>query len=80
MENLLNRNIEKKHGANYGNLMGGLIGLMMGLILSIAVVLPVTDEVITNGNFSGITATIVNLIPVVVALIPMVLAAGFLNV
>jgi len=80
MENLMERKIEKKMGSNRANLVGGLIGLTFGLIVSIAVVLPITQDVIDAENFTGTTATIVNIIPVFVALIPMVLAAGFLNI
>jgi hypothetical protein len=79
MENMLKRNIRKSNGFNSGaNMVQGLVGLTIGLILSIAVVIPVTEDVIDSTNLSGTAKTILELVPIFTALLPMVLVVGFL--
>lgn len=80
MENLLNKEIKKEYGFNAGeglNLAAGLVGLIIGIILSVGVALPITQSVVTAGNFTGVTQTVVQYIPVFVAIVPMMLTLAF---
>lgn len=60
-------------------MIGGMIGLIIGIVMSVAVAIPITNDVVTDANLSGTTKTIVEILPIFVALIPMVLVAGFLQ-
>ncbi len=78
LENLLERNVEKKFGMNKGaSIAQGLVALLFGIIISVGVVIPVTDDVVSNSNLTGTAATIVNLLPVCIALIPLGLTFAF---
>lgn len=52
--------------------MNAVIGIVLGLVLLIAVALPVTYDVITSSNttgkITGTTATVVNLLPLGIAI------------
>lgn len=50
-----------------GDLTGGVIALAIASIITIGVGIPITQEVIDSGNLSGITATVVGFIPVMLA-------------
>jgi hypothetical protein len=43
------------------------IGIMLVIIIAVAVVIPVTNSVIATANLTGTTLTIVQLIPVLIA-------------
>jgi uncharacterized protein YacL len=74
------QNISKEYSYNRGaSIIGGMVGLIIGIVMSVAVAIPVTEDVVTSANLTGTTKTIVEIIPVFVALIPMVLVAGFIQ-
>lgn len=76
MENLLNRNVPKRNGANDGSGIAGLVlGLVVGVILVVAVAIPVTNSVTTSANLTGTTKTVVDIIPIMLAIVPVVLIA-----
>lgn len=70
--NLLEKQISKELQTNVGQVGGGLISTIIGItvavIVIVAVAIPVTDDVITDANLTGTTATIVELIPLFFAL------------
>jgi len=43
------------------------IGIMLVIIIAVAVVIPVTNDVIDDANLTGTTATIVQLVPTLIA-------------
>ena len=53
-----------------------IIGLVVGVILIVAVLIPVTDDVVTNQSFTGTTKTITDLFTVLEAVAGLVLIAG----
>lgn len=76
MENLLNKQIPKKYGTNKGSGISGLIlGIVVGVILVIAVAIPIAKEVTTSANLTGTTKTVVEIIPIMLAIIPIVMIA-----
>ena len=50
-----------------GDLTGGVIALSIASIITIGVGIPITQTVIDDGNLTGITATVVSFIPVMLA-------------
>jgi ABC-type nitrate/sulfonate/bicarbonate transport system permease component len=75
MKNLLD-NAEKSYGKNSGaSIVGAIIGLVVGIVLSVAVAIPICNDVITNGNFTGTTKTVLDIVPVMVAIVPIVLVS-----
>lgn len=59
-----------------GQMGGGIIGVVIGLILIIAVAVPVTLDTISSVNVSGTASTILNLVPVGLALAALILGFG----
>ena len=51
-----------------GDLVGGVIALAIAVIVTVGVGIPITQQVIDDGNLTGITATVVSFIPVFLAL------------
>lgn len=54
----------------------GIIGLVIAVILVVAVLIPVTNDVLVNQSFTGTTKTITDLFPVLEAVMGLVLIAG----
>ena len=50
-----------------GDLTGGVIALAIASIVTIGVGIPIVTSVIASGNLTGITATVVSFIPVMLA-------------
>jgi len=50
-----------------GDLTGGVIALAIAAIVTIGVGIPITQQVIDDGNLTGITSTVVSFIPVMLA-------------
>ena len=74
------KNVEKSYTRNCGaGLVGQMIGLVIGIVLSVAVVIPITSDVITDVNATGTTAVILNIIPIFVALIPIIFHYQFVR-
>jgi len=59
-----------------GNLSSLFIGIMVAAIMGVAVVIPVIQDIISDANLTGTTATIVTLIPLFVALLLLVSLAS----
>lgn len=57
-------------------LVGAVIGLVVAIIVIVAVGIPVTTQVITDSNLTGITATVVNLVPLFFGLLALVSVAA----
>ena len=53
-----------------------IIGVLVAIILVVAVTLPIVVQVIADGNFSGTTLTILNIVPVLLAVVAIVLVAN----
>lgn len=53
---------------------GNIIYFIIGFIILIAVAIPITNEVITTANLSGLTKTVVQYVPVFLAIGGLVLA------
>jgi hypothetical protein len=47
--------------------IGSIVAVIVGIIMLVAVAIPVTDDVITSANLTGTTATVVGLIPLLLA-------------
>ena len=56
--------------------VSNIIGLLVAVILVVAVLIPVTNDVVTNQSFSGTTKTITDLFVVLEAVAGLVLIAG----
>lgn len=56
--------------------IGAVIGTVILTIVIIAVAIPVTDDVITDQNLTGTTATVVELLPLFFALAGLLAVAG----
>lgn len=50
-----------------GQVGGGVIAIVVGVILFVAVAIPIVSDVVADGNFTGTTATILNLMPILIA-------------
>jgi len=51
-----------------GQATQGFIGLMVVIIIAVAAVIPVTQDLISNANLTGTTATIVGLLPLLIGI------------
>lgn len=59
-----------------GQVANNIINLLVAIILIVAVLMPVTQDVIDNQSFTGTTGTITNLMPTLEAVAGLVLVAG----
>lgn len=59
-----------------GNLTGLIIGVAVAAIVGIGVGIPIINDVIASANLSGITATVVDFIPIMLGLLIFVAAAS----
>lgn len=77
MQNMLERKTEKKFGTNSGaTMVGALVGLIIGIVLVVAVAIPIATNVIASANITDpTTVTVLNVIPVMLAIVPVVLVA-----
>jgi len=62
-----------------GNLVNVLIGLMIAVIIGVVVAIPTVTTSISDANLTGNTATVVNLIPVLLALVLLVAVVRYLS-
>lgn len=62
-------------------LIGPLVGILVAVIIAVAVVIPVTIDVIAATNFTGYTTTetVVQLFPLLVAVLVLVGIAGYMT-
>ena len=61
---------------NKKGMVGMIVGLIVAIIALVAVAIPVTNDVITDANLTGTTATIVEFIPVFLGLAGLAIVAG----
>jgi hypothetical protein len=55
--------------------VGGILTVVIGVIVIVAAAIPVTNSVIASANLTGTTKTLVDLIPIFLALAGMAYAA-----
>ena len=60
--------------------VGYLIGLMISIIILVQAVLPTVQDAINTGNFTGTTGTLINLIPVFLAIGGIVMVVAFMRI
>lgn len=59
-----------------GNLVSLAMGITVAVIVTVGVSIPITNDVINSANLTGITATIVGFIPVMLAVLVLVATVG----
>ena len=57
-------------------MVGTIIGLVVAIIVLVAVAIPVTTDVIASANLTGVTATVVGLIPLFLGLLGLLMVAA----
>lgn len=62
--------------AQGGNLVGLIVGIAVAVIVGVGVGIPITNDVVASANLSGITATVVGFIPVMLGLLIFVATAS----
>lgn len=62
--------------AQGGNLSGLMVGIAVAAIVGIGVAIPVVNDVIASSSVSGITATVLDFIPIMLGLLIFVAAAS----
>jgi VIT1/CCC1 family predicted Fe2+/Mn2+ transporter len=59
-----------------GNLVSVVVGVAVAVIVGVGVAIPIVNDVIASSNMSGITATIVGFIPVMLGVLIFVATVG----
>lgn len=59
-----------------GNLVALVVGIAVAVIVAVGVAIPITNDVISSANLTGITATVVGFIPVMLGLLIFVATAA----
>jgi len=67
---------ESKSGFK-GQVTQNFIGLMVIIIIAVAVVIPVVQDIVDDANLSGTTATIVELMPLLIAVALILIIVSF---
>jgi len=67
---------ESKSGFK-GQVTQNFIGLMVIIIIAVAVVIPVVQDIVDEANLSGTTATIVELMPLLIAVALILIIVSF---
>ena len=60
-------------------LVAAFIGILVATIVGVGVAIPVIQDTITNASLSGTTLTIVNLLPLMIALVLFVAIAALIT-
>ena len=68
------------HKKGQAGLVGAFIGIMVAVIVGVGVAIPVIQDTITNASLSGTTLTVVNLLPLLLAVVLLVAIAGLIAV
>lgn len=79
MENLLERNVQKTANTAAVGYVNVIIALMVVILVAVTAVIPAVDTAITAGNFTGTTATILNMVPWMLALVIILLIVGIVR-
>lgn len=56
--------------------VGSIVAVIIGIIMLIAVAIPVTQDVVVSANLTGTAATVVNLLPLLLAVGGVILVAA----
>jgi len=56
--------------------IGGIVAVVIGLIMIVALAVPVTQDVVESANLTGTTATIANLLPLLLIVGGVILVAS----
>jgi len=67
------RGVDRAQG---GNLVSLVIGIAVAVIVGVGVAIPITNDVIASTNITGLTATIVGFIPVMLGVLIFVATVG----
>jgi L-lactate permease len=59
-----------------GFTVGTIVAVVIGLIMLIALAVPVTQDIVTDANLSGTTATIAGLLPLLIVVGAVILVAS----
>lgn len=79
MRDLIRRVKERGHfddGRGQSNLTGLIVGIAVASIVGIGVGIPLINQVVSSANLTGITATVVGFIPVMLGLLIFVATAS----
>lgn len=66
----------KKKGTS---MVGALVGIMVVIIIAVAVVVPTVQDVIDNGNFTGTTGTLLDIVPLLIVVAIVLLVVGIMK-
>jgi len=56
--------------------IGGIVAVVIGIIMLVALAVPVTQDVVESANLTGTTATIANLLPLLLIVGGVILVAS----
>ncbi|QGX95924.1 hypothetical protein EI982_14585 [Haloplanus rallus] len=70
------RSLRRANRAQAGNLVSVVVGVAVAVIVGVGVAIPIVNDVIQQSNMSGITATIVGFIPVMLGVLIFVATVG----
>ena len=56
--------------------IGGIVAVVIGIIMLVALAVPVTQDVVASANLTGTTATIANLLPLLLIVGGVILVAS----
>jgi formate-dependent nitrite reductase membrane component NrfD len=59
-------------------LVGAFIAVLVAVIVGVGVVIPVISDTISNSSVTGMTATILNYLPILLAVVLLVAIAGLI--
>lgn len=72
----LRRRLMDTRGQASGNLVSLVIGVAVAVIVGVGVAIPIVNDVLASSNVSGLTATIVGFIPVMLGVLIFVATVG----
>jgi len=67
------------HKKAQGGLVAAFISILVAVIVGVGVAIPVVQDTVTNASLTGTTATIVNLLPLMIALVLFVAVAALIT-
>jgi hypothetical protein len=70
------RSFRRASRGQTGNLVSVVVGVAVAVIVGVGVAIPIVNDVIAQSNMSGITATIVGFIPVMLGVLIFVATVG----
>jgi len=60
-------------------LVGAFIAVLVAVIVGVGIVIPVITDTIENSSITGMTATILNYLPILLAVVLLVAIAGLIS-